>query len=723
MFSLLIVLLLFSNFLFTFNANADQNINNKVDAEITITFKSATDFDVNIECNVEKITLSSSGKTYTNEEIEIISNTDLEKMGAIKYALKTMIYDQLSDVFIGSNINPVDDLLEYQDYRFYDSYSVNLTSSFFDLNENVSAYELVNGVLDIGATVDYDFVFKANPGWNTTYTVQLGQDYTFELTDGKTSGKNIEWKILNGTGENPDGEILLIISSKNPTSRLERESITLDFILEEKNKKTELSANVNLNGINISDYDFLPEFITDIELVPSDGIRLFVKNGFLSWDEIYQKTVKDIEEKIKSNLETSTFNQTLEIEALWDNESTSGCVNPYDVESMDDEPSVISVLKDKDITLLIEQVTSNALFGLVNAGAKASLNEQSIIFGDKLDEIGYDYNITLKMPDGIELDGENDYTWNENKNFSGLIESKKAPKYNQEEIKTEIDLEVKSVDLNLLSFFTGSPKIVLDFFAEEEKNYNVTKIPPEFSLPDKIEIDYLNSDALRICIDENIFKSDQVNTFLDNEKTFFENKLRRVVSGLEVKGNTDKDSFDESLVWNQDINNMDSEQPVKTRTYAYTTHPIGLHLSIIPPSVKIPDQTYNFTGLKNQSVTYKILFPSGITVDVKDKYGKAEVKKTEDERQYLEITFSSEESNMSVDVTCLLTPSTLFVIGLFIPCIISIVITIIILIVVIMLRKKRKGRGPKRQREPVYEERDTGYEDQDYYIPPPPGSK
>lgn len=710
--------------MFSFTASADQNIDTLVEARININFQSATDFNVNVECNVEKITLSSSGKTYTNNDIKTISGSDPEKMGAIKYALKTMIYDQINDVFLGAKIASLKDLLDYQNYKFYDTYSINLTTSFFGLNETANAYELINGVLDMSAVVNYDFVFKANEGWNITYIINLGEDYKFKLTNGKTTGENIEWTLLNGIGEKPEEDVLLLVVHKNPTSNLEKEDITLDFCLDSTTGKTEMSANINLKSINISDYDFLPSFITGLTCVPSDGLRLFVKDGLLSWDEIRQKTVKDIEAKIKSNLETSVFNQTLDLTFLWDNKTTDECETPYDIKKMNRVPAVTSILRDEEINLLIEQIPTNVLFGLVNTGATASLTKESINFGEKIKDIGYSYNVTLKMPENIEIDDENNYTWNENKNFSGMIMSKQAPDYQEENLNTVIEMKVESVDLNLLSFFTGDPKISLGFDIEKEKNYNVTKLPKEFSLPEKIDIDYLNSDALRICIDENIFKKSEIEAFLNNEKTLFDSQISKIIEGLEVKGNVGNKRFEESLQWDQDILHMDAEKPVTTRVYAYTTHPLNLHISITPPSVKIPDQTYNFTGLKNQSVTYKIIFPNGIALQVYDKYDKAVVKQTNDERQYLEVTFTPDESDMRMDVVCSITPSALFLIGLFIPCMISIFITLVLLIVLVTIRKKRGGkRRYAKQREPVYEEGDTGYEDRDYYIPPPPGSK
>jgi hypothetical protein len=234
-----------------------------------------------------------------------------------------------------------------------------------------------------------------------------------------------------------------MVNHKTPTSSLEKEEITIDFYLNAQSKKTDLSTNINLKSINISSYEFLPDFITGLEVVPSDGLRLFVNNNLVSWAEIYQTTVKKIEGEIKNKIETEIFNQSLNLISVWDADTTNNCITPYDVEEMNNEPSAILILKDSDINLLIENMPSNALFGLVNAGATANLEGNSINFGEELKNIGYDYNITLEMPNDILLEGKNSYTWNENKNFSGEILSENAPYYQNEDMNSIIEKNQK----------------------------------------------------------------------------------------------------------------------------------------------------------------------------------------------------------------------------------------------------------------------------------------
>ncbi len=478
-----------------------------------------------------------------------------------------------------------------------------------------------------------------------------------------------------------------------------------------------------VKSISLKNYDFLPEFITNIEFVPSDSIRLFVKNSLVTWDEIYQKTVKAVQENIKNTVENSVFNQTLTLTFNWDNTTTDGCSDPFDIDKMDKNPPVKALLKDNEIQLILNDISSKALFGLVNAGAKSNITPNAINFGKNLDKLSYNYNITLKMPEEIYINNENIYTWdNKNISFSGLMLSKKSPEYKQPIINTMIEIEAETTDLNLLSFFTGDTELSFGLKIDEEKNYKVTKIPAPFSLPPAINITYLNSDAIKLCIEENVFKEEEINTFLTNEKTLFEQTINKIITGLDAKGNINTETFQNSLQWDSDITKMDDKEPIKTQIYSHTSHPIKFKISITPPGLKINNQTYKFTGLENQYVTYRVIFPNGIKISLSNDNERIYVNETNEGKQYIEITFSPEEANAEVDVTITIEPNIFFIIALLTPCIIAIIIALILITVIIIFRKKRKKRKkPTRSPEPAKDT--TEYEDEDYYIPPPPGSK
>jgi hypothetical protein len=665
------------------------------------------------------------GQTYNHAEINSLATSgntdDAEALGVIKNNLHNALRNQLIGVFGGENINSLNNKPSFQSDYFYEEYNINLTSNYFGINETIDPYELINGILDMGGRMNYNFIFRADHGWNNTYSFDLGEKYKLQrVRYGSVIGQIIEWNVINGVGENPEKEGFLIISKDNPTSDLDEEEIILDFNLDSK-EDTKLTCNINLKSMALSNYNFLPDFITNISYVPSDGVRLFVKNDLTTWEEIYQKTIKPVQDEIKTVIETTAFNQTLAFKLAWDQNTTETSEIPYEINKMDKNPPARAILTDESIKLKINQVSSRALFGLVDAGAVATVNPDSINFGDEIKNIGYEYNITLKMPENVVLNGENAYAWNKDKNFSGEILSNEAQSYDKSEINTIIEIEVESASLNLLSLFTGQTELVFGLKLEEENNYKVTELPQEFSLPESINIQYLCSDALRLCIEENVFKQTEVDEFLASDKTAFEVKLKQIV-GLDIKGNTDLTKFQESLQWDDDILEMDEASPVIARSYSHESFPIKFQLSIAPPDFKIPPQKFTFNGAQNQQVTYRIIFPQGISLTSEDPQDKSHVNITRDGRRYMEIVFSPDEAGTSTEVTLNINPSLFLILGLFMPCIISLIITIMLIFVVIIFRRKRKRKGPPVYSPPASEDA-GGYEEEDYYIPPPPGSK
>jgi len=714
--------LVFSSFFIIKTANSEDTINNLINATFNIELVSATNFSVNIEIIVHKLTLSGSGVSYTDEEIEVIANTDQLLLGAIEYELQILIKNTLTQSFEKNNVKSLKVLPNYENNKFYNTFSVDLTPLYFNMDKAVDIYSIINGVLDMSAFVNYSFILKAEPGWNNNYILNLGDSYTFVRTTGSVSGTNIGWMVKNSNGNTPNIKAEIQLKKVNPTtSKLNSEDIFLEFILNSKDSTTTvLNSNILLKSVDIRKYNVLPSFILNLNVMPADGIRLFIDNDLISWDVIYDKTVKSLQQKIKSTIEESVLNQTLDLIFIWDNKTTIDCIEPYDILKMDNKPNIKAILTDNSINLKIFNISSRTLFGLINSGADASISKQDINFGDNLNNIGYNYNVTLYLPNNIYLDNKNIYTWNDSNPISGKFKSDNVTIYNHEDKNSIIEIEIKSSDLNLISFITAKTELTFGLDLNANRNYYITILPKEFTLPNKISLNYLYSDAFRLCIEENVFNENNVNNFLNNEKNNYENLFQRLLPGLEINSNIKKDVFDSSLSWDKDISDMDANTPIRTSLYGHCSYPITFDFSIFPPNFDIPTKIFNFTGLQNENITYKIIFPNGISIEVDDPLNKSVIKEQSDGRQYFEISFSESESDLACLVSCKLTPSLLFIIGVFIPCIVGLIITIVLIVVILIIRKKRKRRGTIRK---VEQEEVSGYEGEDYYIPPPPNSK
>ena len=728
---MIIAMFVLTSFLITSITTAENQIDNIVNAHFDIVLKDATNFEIDVYMDVIQVT--AFGETYDNGDVKnLVTSTnsdDKEALGVVKNYLHESLFEQISNIFGNDAVSALINKPLFENNQFTDMYSVNLTYTFFNINKTIDAYKFVNGAFDMGANITYNLELYAKDGWNDTYVFILPENIGLSYANTTTVSldtTHITWALSNYNGNDKEENAVLRIHDKYPTfEQSEGENIYLNFKINAVTPKTtSLDINTDVHSADVRSYNVVPSFIENLRYISSDGIRLFIENKLFSWDEFKEKTLDNVRKDIVEKIETNNFNESTDLKFSWDNQTTTQCLDKYEIKKMDTSPPIKTSLIDEKVGIRIYNNSLQAIFGLINSGAKINLTEGCINFGEKISEIGYNYNVSLYMPEGIKIQNQNPYVWNDTIELDGDALSESSPNYIEEEKNTIIEIEIENTDLNLLSFFTGDPELSFGMKMTQEKAYNVTKIPDNFKLSEKIEIGFLNSDALRVCIQEGVFDQDSVDNFLTNDKDDFEKIAKHLIKNIDVSGNINQKDFEESLEWDEDITNMDSEKPVKTVSYSYTSQPSKFDVSIVPPGIKIPRQKYNFTGIENQTVTYRIIFPSGININVDDNYDKTVIKKTKDERSYLEITFTPEESDMSVDVNCDISPSAFFVIGLFTPCIISIFITLILLVVLITLRKKRGGRiKPTKQREPAYEEKDTGYQDQDYYIPPPPSSK
>jgi len=709
-----------SSTFFINTASAEDAPESLVDATFTIEFVTGTDLVVDVTMTAYKLT---TDHAYTAEEIASASD---EEMGALKLSIYLLLKNQINIVFGDTDVSNFE-MPTYSSGVFTEELNVKLTSAFFGLNDSVNAESLVNGVLDMGAVATYNFNLVTELGWNNTFTYVLPESISFKSANtDKVSldTKEITW-ILNWNGADAEKSATLSTRLKNPTTTLsETEDVFLTFDLDSSNvNNVSLTTTFSLRNMDIREYDILPGFITELGFVPSDGIRLFIDSGLLSWDDLYQNTIKPVEQTTISTIEHSSFNQTLTMLFNWDSETSTNCTTPYNTTNMDGIPAIKAELTSEDpIELLLCDVSSRVFFGLVNAGAVANISEEDINFGDKLDEIGRSYEVLLHLPTEIYLEGDNIYRWNESTPLSGIFSSdlQPLPKYSEENINTYIEIDISKLDLNIPSFFTGKTEFTATAHSKEDIHVSVTRFPMEFGLSDKINLPYLNSDAFRVCVDESVFSTEEVDAYLSNKKDVFEMRMSNVLNGLKIKGVVDKDVFSDSLSWDKDISHMDDVAPVVASTYANNLYPISFSFSLWPPDMQISNQTFTFESIKKQSVTYRIEFPKGISVTATDTLNKSILKgKTTDGREYIEVFFASDEEVKIDTVTCVLVASSLYMLGQFLPCIISLVLVVILIIIVYMFKRKRRGR-----KLVIQEEVDaSGYEGEDFYVPPPPSSK
>jgi len=726
----LAVIFLVGSPVFLYSTSAEPTPDSNVDATITCTFETGAQLTVRTHMIVNSINVFDT--TYDGQSIENMATTNPYIMGAIMLRLHELVKTQIESAFTNAEVDTVNTIPLYEKPYFIDDFRVNLTASFFRYNGSMNFTNFISGALDMGAIVTYFFNLQAEPGWNTTYIYALPTTMTLAYAntpDTTPDSNKVTWIVKNLEGNNIGINATLSIQSKSPTTPpSETEDIALEFILDaETIEAISLTNSIALKKMNITTYNILPDFISNLNIIPADGVRLCIDSGLLSWGEILEKTILPIEQPVTQIIENSSFQQSLNLSFTWNAETTINCSIPYNITHMDDSPVIRADFEDSDVDLQICQIPARAFFGLMNAGATASISSVDVSFGSGLDDIIYSYEIMLRLPTNISLNEDNVYTWNKTTPIAGTFRSgyQQTSVYTDENIETHIEIELSKLDIDIPSFFTGKTELIASTKMKEEEWLFVIHRNEELFISPKINITYLNSDAFRLCIEENVFNESLVTTFLSQKKEIFQQRLSEIFMGLTIKGNIDKKIFSDSLAWDGNISAMDDFVPVVVSNYANNVYAVGFNFSLWPIELSIAPQQFVLQSVENKSVTYRVIFPRGIAVNASDTAGKPIiVGKTNDGREYAEISFNEGLTSQLTVLTCNLNASPVYILGLFLPCILIFILLVVLVIIIYLIRKKRGGlrRGKRKLFEPEDSE-PSDYDGQDYYVPPPPSSK
>jgi hypothetical protein len=712
-----------------YSAPAQDTAESNVDATITCTFTTGSHLTAHVQMVVHRINVFDTW--YTQQEIEAMATSNPYIMGAIMLRLHESARTQVATAFSNAVVSTGRTMPSYEIPFFIDDFQVNLTTAFFQYAGTLNLTTFLPGVLDMGGTVTYHCFLHAEPGWNTTFvyvypsTMALGYANTAETNP---DAHSVTWMIQNMGGADPGEDATLSLQAKNPTTpSSESDDISLDFILDTRYvSNISFIDSVVLKKVNIRRYNILPGFISGVGSIPADGVRLFIENGLLSWKDLLNQTIQPIEQQTIPLLENSSLKQTLQFSFSWDASSTTNCSTPYNISAMDAVPAIQANYMDPSVDLKICQMPARAFFGLMNAGGVASISAVDVNFGTGLEGIMYPYHILLRLPVNISLNNENVYIWNKTTPISGTFtsEHQPTPPYTTEHIETYIEIELAKMDLNIPSLFTGKTELTASTKMREDDQLYVIRRAGGLSFSPKINITYLNADALRLLIEENVINDSQVTTFLSQKNEVFQQRLSEILHDLTVKGISERVVFSNSLTWDGDIAAMDAITPVVVSNYANEVYVVGFNMSLWPVDLSLSPQQFMLTGVENQTVTYRIIFPRGITINVSDTAGKPFITgKTNDGRDYVEVSFDADAASQSTTLSCVLNASPVYVLGMFLPCLLVFLLLLVLVVIIYLIRKKKGGlrRGKRKLSEPEDNE-PAEYGGQEYYVPPPPPS-
>jgi hypothetical protein len=669
---------------------------------------------------------------YDRQEIEGMAGTNPYVMGAIMLVLHESVKTQVSTAFANAVVDTTRTMPSYETPYFIDDFQVNLTPAFFQYNRSLNLTSFIAGMLDMGATVTYHFDLQAEQGWNTTFVFVLPSMTMLSYAntaDTNPDTNTVTWVARNWEGNDTGKDAIISLQAKNPTTPAsEADDITLEFIVDTQTVNTiNFVDTVVVKKVNVRHYNIMPSFITGLGSIPADGVRLCIDNGLFSWNDLLDNTVLPIEQETTPLLENSSLKQSLQLSFSWDAESTTNCSTPYNITAMDDAPAIRAIFKDPSIEMKICQMPARAFFGLINAGATASITSVDVNIGSGLEGIRYPYVIILRLPTNISLNGDNIYTWNRTTPISGVFTSgiQPTPAYAAEHIETRVEIELQKMDLNILSLLMGKTELTASTKMKEDEWLHVIRYAGDLSFSPKVNITYLNADALRLCIEENVFDESQVSAFLTQKTEGFQQRLSEIFPGMTLKGVVDRKLFSSSLAWDGDIATMDNITPVIVSNYANEVYPVRFNMSLWPAELTLTPQRFTLQGIENQTVIYRIIFPRGLTVNASDSAGKPLITgKTNDGRDYVEVSFDAGSVTQSTVLSCGLNVSPVYVLGLFLPCILVFILLIVLVVIIYLIRKKKGGlrRGKGKFFEPEDNE-PAEYGGQDYYVQPPPSSK
>ncbi len=727
--SVIQTVILFGSVIFIYSTSASPLSDNHVDATVTCTFDSGSCITVRTQMLVNRINVFDT--VYTRQAIEDMSTTNPYVMGAIMLRVHESMKTQVETAFSNANVNTMNMIPSYQKPYFIDDFQVNLTSAFFGYNGSLNLTNFIAGFLDMGATITYRFNLNAEQGWNMTFLYVLPKTLTLayaNTADTNPETNTVTWMLRNWVGNDAGKAAVLSMQSKNPTTLAsEKEDIAIDYIFDTRSlDNVSFIASILLKKIDIRRYNILPQFITGVASLPADGLRLCIENGLFSWSDLFEKTIQPIEQRTTPLIENSSLKQTLHFSFSWDPESTTNCSTPYNVTSMDETPALRANFKDPHVQLMICQMPARAFFGLIHSGATAQISSVDLNFGLGLEGLIYPYDIILRLPNNLSLDGKNVYTWNKTAPIMGTFDSdiQPIPPYSAEHTETRIEIELLKMDLNIVSALTGKTELTASTKMKEDNRFYVINRSNSFSFSPKINLTYLNADAFRLCVQENVFSETDIDVFLSEKTTRFQQRLSEIFHGLQVNGIIDRTAFSNSLVWDGDISTMDAVVPIVISNYATEVHTVRFNMSLWPAELTFAPQQFTLQGLENQTVTYRIIFPRGVSVNASETTGKSLITgTTNDGRSYVELAFDAGSTMLSTDLTCVLNASPVYVLSLFLPCILVFILLLVLLVIIYMIRKKKGGlRRGKRKLFAPEDTEPVEYGEQEYYVPPPPPS-
>lgn len=685
---LLIVLILTSFHLSTTKAQ-DFSIS-WIDASFRFRFLNGTSLNLELQLDVHNITLFN--RVYGADEIREMHQGE----GAAGVKVFDYSSNILSQIFEGCNIElglpradpstldiPKDADLCNPPVTFYIEGNISLSGDFFDFNlEDIE--DIVNGLLDVGAKVTYDFDFLAPPFWNISYIFEIPDNLSIkEVGKGIVSidGKEVKWEIENWRGKEEkfkDG--YLSIQKVEPTYHSQVEEIHSNLVFNLSGIDfTTISITLNVSSLDLSGLVDLPSFIeVDSYVFPSDCIRLLLKYDLIDLQDLenilidkWINQITDLRNALKRDISFDVY---------LDNSTITNCFQPYNISHMDKQPPLVIEGKGTPRELL-GNLSTRAVLGIVYSGGEVRLNDDLL----NLDQLRYPFEAEIVLPYG-EI-----YTWNQSMELNITLNYTSAPRYSMEKKERLIEVNLRSLDLDVLAMFTGKSKVVSNLEIMDCLSIYTISTSSLVSLPEWVNLRIMNSDLFRLLFEEGVL-SEGLNRYIEERMNSSKDILTSLLGQNNLKVYFDEKRFEESLDWDKKLESMDDLHPVNISFFSTLPKKARFSFSIIPFSFTIMNESFDCFSIPGENVTYRFIFPKGVEVSFNDSLGISRKGVLNDGREYIEICFPKSEGLVSTTLYYSMKLSPLMILLLFLPIIVMIIIVVAIVSVVLLLKKRRRFR-------------------------------
>ncbi len=585
--------------------------------------------------------------------------------------------------------------------------------------------DLLAGSLKMGARVNLDldlyagaghkikYIFKVNKfeEWSDDYQDQLTITHSLNEIFSKDKDK-VTFTIDNLNNlYHSVREIKDIVFRAKIVNLQSQETIRHDFNLMLKDFDELLinRSTITINSIKIREEFFkLPSNISDLTFLSTDGLRLYMDNGLLDLADIEQSLAAEF-----SRLErqfATVFNTTdsVVLNKTWDMSTIIG-LSPlyylYDTGSMNrmgsERPIICHLsVKEESAVHLFGNVTSMAVKGLLNAGARAELN--LYISSPYM----YTYNLTL--PAGFLLSGHTPklsgepgiggvtYLLTPDKLKNLRVVAIDPAQYTSSRANITVNIDIHEVEILGVSEYLAHVKIDADGILHHIKNERGSEF--DEALPKGVTMDYYNSDALRLMYTEGLLDLPEIEESLyskieENISKMLEKDVKMIVS-----------FNDELLEFDGNIHEMDDLDPVtfgirSSGKMRITEDKLVRMGGFVTKQLELP-----LPGAKYWNVTYRLVLPEHIYILGRPRVENSSVEyfgpmvdRTDDNRDELIVTICGEpydeasEPELEVDVQVDIDITIWFFLNKIVAAIILFIVLCIV-IAIIQLHRRHKSK-------------------------------